>query len=1224
MSNGPASNCRAFLLAQWLKNHIRQKTGNTSLCSLCIIQTMTSFVHLRAHTEYSVVDGFLRIGDLVKAAAKDGQGALAITDLNNLFGALKLYSACRKKGIKPIIAAEVSMGAWPGRCGPSQLVLIAQNQEGYNNLCELLSKGWVDGVKSAKDTQAVLDWSWLGAHSAGLIALSAAAAGAVGQALLSGKKKLAEDLAADISAIFPSRFYLEVQRCDRPDDERHVQACVELAVNMGLPLVATHPIQFMDPSDHAAHEARICIAQGVAVADPARERIFVREQHFKTSEEMGELFADLPQALDNTVAIAKRCNLTLVLGKPQLPNFPTPLLADGTHMSIDAYFRELSIQGLGERLEMLYPDPREREQQCPRYEERLEFEIKTILKMGFPGYFLIVADFIVWAKQNGCPVGPGRGSGAGSLVAYSLKITDLDPLEYQLLFERFLNPDRVSMPDFDIDFCRDNRDRVIDYVKQKYGKEAVSQIATFGTMAAKAALRDVGRSMGMGYGQVDSISKLIPAPPGKYVTLAQVPEVPEEGVIYARKESPELLRREAADEEIAALLGLAAKMEGTVRNIGMHAGGVLIAPGKITDFCPLYQQPGSTSAVSQFDKDDVENAGLVKFDFLGLATLTILEIAREFISKRHPTQRDFSYERISLTDSAVFELFCEGRSEAVFQFESPGMQAMLREAKPSRLEDLIALNALYRPGPMDLIPTFIARKHGRERVEYPHPLAEKVLSETYGIMVYQEQVMQVAQILGGYTLGGADLLRRAMGKKKVEEMAKHRAIFAEGAAKNGISAESANDIFSLMEKFAGYGFNKSHAAAYSLLAYHTAFIKVHFTPEFFAANLTVEQGDTDKLKVLLEDAKAFDVVIDLPNINLGTARFEPTGSAVEKRIRYSLAAIKGTGTQAIEAIVAERNANGPFTSFFDFCKRVDKRRLNKRILEALIKAGAFDALHPNRASSLASVSLAMGWAEAQHKNVGQGGLFDDFEGSSSDEPEMIAAVAWGVSERLENERSAIGFFLSGHLMDEHREEIKRFCPLGLSELHQTDDPVVVSGVIREVKIFDGDHGRSAIVIMDDGRGSLGISVSPEVLQMNKDVFKEDALIVVKGKLSVDRRSGGFRLRGKEFMDLSTARSRFARHVVLEVQTQGTSASTLSALMQDLRVLAKANQPKAPTPGAQKWEQAMSASVKLPLRLIMSSKAGKAEIALGQLLHVEPTQAALNKWRSMGCAVSVVY
>ncbi|MGA8513262.1 MAG: DNA polymerase III subunit alpha, partial [Burkholderiaceae bacterium] len=692
------------------------------------------------------------------------------------------------------------------------------------------------------------------------------------------------------------------------------------------PVVATHPIQFLAATDYEAHEARVCIAEGEILGNARRVRKFTREQYFKSPAEMAALFADLPSALANTAEIAMRCNLTIELGKPKLPEFPTPEV-NGRRMSPEEYFRYLSHEGLKERMAHLYPDEAVRAAEMPRYVERLEFEINTILKMGFPGYFLIVGDFIQWAKANGCPVGPGRGSGAGSLVAYSLKITDLDPLEYNLLFERFLNPERVSMPDFDIDFCQANRDRVIDYVKAKYGKEAVSQIVTFGTMAARAAIRDVGRVMDMSYTFCDGISKLIPNKPGTHMTI--------DGAIKAE---PILAERLEKEEEVRTLLDMARKLEGMTRNVGMHAGGVLIAPGKLTDFCPLYQQPGSDSAVSQYDKDDVEAVGLVKFDFLGLATLTIAEIAKDFIVARHKGQEDFAFEDIPLDDAETYKLFADGRTEAVFQFESRGMQGMLKDAKPTRLEDLIALNALYRPGPMDLIPSFVARKHGREVIEYPHPLVAEMLSETYGIMVYQEQVMQTAQILGGYSLGGADLLRRAMGKKKAEEMAEHRGIFRSGAAKNDIPEAKADEIFDLMEKFAGYGFNKSHAAAYSLLAYHTGWLKVHYTAEFFCANMTVEMGDTDKLKLLFEDAiNNFGLTFEPPDVNRGTHRFEPVS---DKVIRYGLGAVKGTGQQAVEAIIAAREgkgpsggAGGPFTSLFDFCARVERSKINKRTIE---------------------------------------------------------------------------------------------------------------------------------------------------------------------------------------------------------------------------------------------------------------------------------------------------
>src|SRR5512133_786780 len=718
------------------------------------------FIHLRLHTEFSVVDGTNRIGDSVKAAAADGQPALAITDLSNLFGAIKFYKAARKCGVKPLIGAEIWLeGLGQDASALSRLLLLVQNKQGYLNLSELLARAW---TQQGKKAQASVKLDWLKELGEGLIVWSGAQAGPVGQALLQGDVARALDAAVQLAGVFTHRFYLELQRAGRPDDEAHVVATVQLAARAGLPVVATHPIQFAGPDDFEAHEARVCIADGEILSNPRRVRRFTREQYFKSSAQMQALFADVPSSIANTLEIAKRCNLTLVLDKPQLPDFPTPEV-NGQRMTPDEYFRYASHQVLQERMTHLYPDAALREQEMPRYLARLEFELNTIVKMGFPGYFLIVGDFINWAKNNGCPVGPGRGSGAGSLVAYSLKITDLDPLRYNLLFERFLNPERVSMPDFDIDFCQSNRDRVIDYVKDKYGKEAVSQIATFGTVAARAAIRDVGRVLDMSYTFCDGISKLIPNKPGQHITI--------EGAL---KVEPQLAERLAKEDEVKTLLGLAQKLEGLTRNVGMHAGGVLIAPGKLTDFTPLYQQPGSDSAVSQYDKDDVEAAGLVKFDFLGLATLTILEIAKELIVARHPGQENFAFENIPLDDAQTYRLFTDGKTEAVFQFESRGMQGMLRDAKPSRLEDLIALNAMFRPGPMENIPSFCARKNGREDVIYPHPLLAPVLSETYGIMVYQEQVMQAAQVLGGYSLGGADLLRRAMGKKKAEEMAQHR------------------------------------------------------------------------------------------------------------------------------------------------------------------------------------------------------------------------------------------------------------------------------------------------------------------------------------------------------------------------------------------------------------------------------------------------------------------
>ena len=1137
------------------------------------------FVHLRLHSEFSVVDGTNRIDDAVQVAADDKQPALALTDLNNLFGTIKFYKQARSIGVKPLLGAEIYLESLTQDVNHlSKMILLVQSQQGYLNLCELLSRGWTQNVHKAL---GVIKLAWLQELSQGLIALSGAQSGPVGQALVQGDLSRASELALQIAGIFPHRFYIELQRAGRADDEAHVVAAVQLASHLNLPVVATHPVQFTKPDDYEAHEARVCISEGEILGNQRRIRKFTREQYFKSSAQMLELFADIPSAVANTLEIAKRCNVSLVLGKPQLPDYPTP-----NGMAIDEYFRFSSHEGLKERLAHLYPDAAKREAERQRYEERLEFEINTILKMGFPGYFLIVGDFINWAKNNGCPVGPGRGSGAGSLVAYSLKITDLDPLQYNLLFERFLNPERVSMPDFDIDFCQTNRDRVIDYVKDKYGRNAVSQIVTFGTMAARAAIRDVGRVLDMSYTFCDGISKLIPNKPGQHITI--------DGAV---KEVPMLAERLEKEEEVKTLLELAKKLEGMTRNVGMHAGGVLIAPGKLTDFCPLYQQPGSESAVSQFDKDDVEAAGLVKFDFLGLATLTILEIARQFIQTRHKGQENFAFDNIALDDSATYRLFQEGKTEAVFQFESRGMQGMLRDARPTRLEDLIALNALYRPGPMDLIPSFVARKHGREKVEYPHPLVEGMLSETYGIMVYQEQVMQTAQILGGYSLGGADLLRRAMGKKKAEEMAEHREIFRKGAAGNNIPAHKADEIFDLMERFAGYGFNKSHAAAYSLLAYHTAWVKVHYTAEFFCANMTVEMDDTDKLKVLYEDAIKMGMAFEAPNINRGTYRFEPIS---DKTIRYGLGAIKGSGEQAIEAIVAARESGGAFTSVYDFARRVDRSRLNKRTIEALIKAGAFDCLDLNRASLLASVDRAFDFASASQANVNQGGLFDmgdDTHGSSHQEPDLVNAMPWGVKERLTQEKTALGFYLSGHLFDEVDREVRSFVKTRIDDLMDSRDAQLLTGIVSDMRVINGQRGRLAIFKLDDKSATIEATADEATMNTYRNILREDELVVVMGKVQNDRFSGGLRLSINQVWDLNQARCRFGKY--LRVAVNGT-VPDIARIVREHPARVEASEQGNLVRG-------------LGVRLQVLREGANAEIELGDNVKFFPTDAALASW-----------
>ncbi len=1178
------------------------------------------FVHLRLHTEFSVVDGTNRIDELAKAAAKDGQPALAITDLSNLFGAIKFYKEMRGKGVKPILGAEVFVEGEAG-AAPSRMLLLVQGHQGYLNLSELLARAWTRNVVKA---QAICTWEWLQELGEGLIAIAGAQAGPVGQALMKGDDAGAAHLALRLAGIFPHRFYMEVQRAGRADDEAHVVAAVQLAARLNLPVVATHPVQFATADDYEAHEARVCISEGEILGNQRRVRKFTREQYFKSSAQMQALFEDLPAALANSVEIARRCNISLVLGKPQLPNFPIPPV-NGHVLSVEDYFRHVSFEGLEDRLRLLFPDEAKRNAQRPRYVERLEFELNTILKMGFPGYFLIVGDFIQWAKTHGCPVGPGRGSGAGSLVAYALKITDLDPLEYNLLFERFLNPERVSMPDFDIDFCQANRDRVIDYVKDKYGKDAVSQIATFGTMAAKAAIRDVGRVMDMSYTFCDGISKLVPNKPGQSYTLAYPPDPKKEGDKnnYALELEPLLAERVQKEEDVKTVIEMAQKLEGLTRNIGMHAGGVLIAPGKLTDFCPLYQQPGSEAAVSQYDKDDVEAIGLVKFDFLGLATLTILEIAREFIMKRHKGQENFSFETIPLDDGPTYKLFSDGKTEAVFQFESRGMQGMLREARPSRLEDLIALNALYRPGPMDLIPSFVNRKHGKEVVEYPHPLVEKVLSETYGIMVYQEQVMQTAQVLGGYSLGGADMLRRAMGKKKAEEMAEHRAIFRKGAAEKNISEQKADEVFDLMEKFAGYGFNKSHAAAYSLLAYHTGWLKVHYTAEFFCANMTVEMDDTDKLKVLFEDAqKNFGLTFEPPDVNRGTYRFEPV---TDKVIRYGLGAVKGTGQHAIDAIVAARegrgqgpqgSTTGPFKSLFDFCVRVDKARLNKRTVEALIKAGAFDSLNLNRAAMVASIDRAFDFAAATLANVNQGGLFDmmgdDAHGSSTQEPDLVDAVPWGIKERLTQEKTAVGFYLSGHLFDEVAQEVRRFVRTQIDELLDSREPQILAGIVSDFRVINGQRGKLGLFRLDDKSGVIEASADEALLNTYRNQLKEDEFVVMMGRLQLDHFSGGLRVKVQQVWDMAGARARFGKYLHVVV---GDKSPEVPRLVQEFPPCREESEQGTVLHGLR---------VRMGVRCVAEQGAAVAELQLGDASRFYPTDAALAAWSAqVGTGSAVV-
>ncbi|WP_200822209.1 DNA polymerase III subunit alpha [Caballeronia terrestris] len=1176
------------------------------------------FVHLRVHSEFSIADGIVRLDDVVKAAAKDGQGALALTDLGNAFGLVRFYKEARGKGVKPIAGCDVWITNPADRDKPSRLVLLVRDKVGYLNLCELLSRAWLTNQYRGR---AEVQFEWLeGGLAEGLLAISGAQQGDIGMAFAAGNDQAAQRNAERWAKLFPNAFYIELQRAGQPGAETYIQQAVALAAKLKLPVVATHPLQYMTPDDFTAHEARVCISEGDILANPRRQKRFTTDQYFRTQDEMCALFADMPSAIANTVEIAKRCNLTLELGKPKLPLFPTP---DG--MSLDDYLVQLSKDGLEVRLAQLFPDEAEREKQRETYYARLDFECNTIIKMGFPGYFLIVADFIMWAKNNGVPVGPGRGSGAGSLVAYALGITDLDPLRYNLLFERFLNPERVSMPDFDIDFCQEGRDRVIQYVKQKYGADAVSQIATFGTMAAKAAVRDIGRVLDLGYMFTDGIAKLIPFKPGKHVTIAD-----------AMKEEPALQERFDNEDEVHQLLELAQRVEGLTRNVGMHAGGVLIAPGKLTDFCPLYTQGEDGGVVSQYDKDDVEAVGLVKFDFLGLTTLTILDWAERYIRRLDPSKENWNLAQVPLDDPASFSILKKANTVAVFQLESRGMQGMLKDAQPDRFEDIIALVALYRPGPMDLIPSFCARKHGREIVEYPDPRVEPVLKETYGIMVYQEQVMQMAQIIGGYSLGGADLLRRAMGKKKAEEMAQHRELFRQGAAVNGLTATKADEIFDLMEKFAGYGFNKSHAAAYALLAYYTAWLKAHHPAEFMAANMSLAMDDTDKVKILFEDCLNNGMSVLPPNINQSAYRFEPVPEADGKRsktIRYGLGAVKGSGQNAIEEILRVRE-EAPFTDLFDFCLRVDRRVVNRRTVEALIRAGAFDALHENRAQLIASVPLAMEAADQAAANAMQAGLFD-----MGDHPqqghELVDEPAWSDKKRLQEEKTALGFYLSGHLFDAYKSEVRRFVRQKIGELKEGRDKLV-AGVITMMRTQMTQRGKMLIVNLDDGTGQCEVTVFNEQFEANKALFKEDELLVVQGQARNDAFTGGIRFTVESAMDLERARSRYAQAVKLEMNGNADALRLKRVLEAHCAGPDEPASAPAPMPsrGGQRGERDFGRGQRQPVHIpsglnvsiVYRSEHAEGEVRLGDAWRVKPTDDLITALRGefAGSSIEIVY
>jgi DNA polymerase-3 subunit alpha len=1105
---------------------------------------MPSFVHLRVHTEYSLVDSLLRIRPLVQRTTELQMPAIAVSDQCNFYGLVKFYKAALAQGIKPIFAVDLLVREGDDHDTPVTFCLVATNLKGYRNLTELISRAYVEGQYLGV---AQVEKQWLAEYTEGVIALSGGRLGDIGQALLSGKTDQARERLEYWMQLYPNRFYMELQRTGREDEEDYLHLAVALAQECQCPVVATNDVRFLDASEFEAHEARVCISDGRALDDPRRPKLYSDQQYLRSPAEMAELFSDIPEALENTVEIARRCNVELSLGTPCLPDYPVP-----PELTMDQYLRQLSHEGLDERLTAL-PEPEDGDSAARQqlYRDRLDFELDVIIQMGFPGYFLIVMDFIRWSREQGIPVGPGRGSGAGSLVAYALKITDLDPLQYDLLFERFLNPERVSMPDFDVDFCMENRDQVISYVADTYGRESVSQIITFGTMAAKAVVRDVARVQGKSYGLADKLSKLIPFEVG--ITLEKALE----------QESP-LQEFLAADDDGQEIWDMALRLEGLTRNVGKHAGGVVIAPSKLTDFSPLYCDESGGGLVTQYDKNDVEDVGLVKFDFLGLRTLTIIDWASKIIDeqRQHSGELPLDLEAIPLDDEATFELLRSGKTTAVFQLESRGMKELIKDLRPDRFEDIIALVALFRPGPLQsgMVENFINRKHGREAISYPdpqyqHELLRPILEPTYGIILYQEQVMQIAQELAGYTLGGADMLRRAMGKKKPEEMAKQRESFEQGAAGKDIDPNLAIKIFDLVEKFAGYGFNKSHSAAYALVSYQTAWLKTHYPAPFMAAVMSSELQNTDKIVIFVEECRAMGLPLKLPDVNEGRYMFTVNGQG---EIIYGLGAIKGLGEGPIEDILVARKES-PFTSLFDFCARTNPRKANRRAIEAMVRAGAFDSFGEDRAVLMACLDDALQAAEqsASNEAAGMADMFGDVVEAASDADVYAtfrAVRPWPSKQRLAGEKETLGLYVTGHPIDEYEQELRKFAPCRIADLRADGSrSQVIAGLVvatRTMKTRRGDT--MAVLQLDDRSARIEVTVFAETYNEFRELLVKDSILILEGAVAHDDFSGGLSMRVAGVRTLLQARQNYSAELMIELRDDMVDAAFTDRLQQLLR------------------------------------------------------------------------
>ncbi len=1104
-----------------------------------------AFVHLHVHTEYSMVDSTVRIAALMDRCAAEGMPAVALTDQNNVFGLVKFCRKAIAAGVKPLVGVDLRLANDDDSDHPYRLVLLCQDNDGYRNLSQLVTRAYLEGQVRGEPLARP---EWLDNRSCrGLIALSGGVHGDVGRALVNNHEEQARDRLRHWLEVFGDRYYLELVRTGRSGEEDCVRASAAIGAELGVPVVASNDVRFIDREDFNAHEARVCIHDGRGLSDPDRPRLYSNAQYLRSPTEMADLFADIPEALQNTLEVARRCNLDLELGHSVLPAFPVP---DG--QDEEAFLEAEARRGLDEKLEARFDaesiEGNERDIVSAPYFERLDVELDVISSMGFPGYFLIVADFIRWARENDVPVGPGRGSGAGSLVAWVLGITDLDPLTHDLLFERFLNPERVSMPDFDVDFCMEGRDRVIDYVAARYGREKVSQIITFGTMAAKAVIRDTGRVLGQPYGFVDRIAKLVPFELG--MTLDK-----------ALDQSEELASMYRDDEEVAAIIDLAKSLEGLVRNAGKHAGGVVIAPGQLTDFAPLYCEEGGSNVVTQLDKDDVEAIGLVKFDFLGLKTLTIIDWAVRIVNESHP-EANLVIDSIPDRDPRTFELLRSSRTAAVFQLESSGMRDLIKRMKPDQFDDLVALVALFRPGPLQsgMVDDFITRKHATNKadIDYLHPDLQPVLEETYGVILYQEQVMQIAQVLAGYSLGAADLLRRAMGKKKPEEMAKQREIFVSGATERGVADRTATHIFDLMEKFAGYGFNKSHSAAYAVLSYQTAYLKAHYPAAFMAAVMSADLDHTDRLVTLKDDCRQLGLRIEPPGINRSGYHFTVPD---EGTILYGLGAIKGVGHAAVDALIAEREANGPYGDLAEFCRRADSEKMNRRALEAMIKSGAMDEFGETRRSLMQQVPEALKSADqhARAKAAGQNDMF----GLEAPQPAVARAAKvelteWPERERLAFEKESLGLYLTGHPFDAVRRDARFFVEGKLGEIVAEPPPqtakgerdyaqarreATVAGLIVDIR----KRGNRLSVTLDDDTGRMELSFFSEAFDEFRELLVKDEIVVVSGGLRYDDFVGGWTLNAKNVLPMDRVIESRARSLVLNLAPNGQGEALLVKL-----------------------------------------------------------------------------